>query len=271
MTKEEITPHALAFFEDLKRELPSPIASRLRSNRLVVTHGSYGELFLFDIWDANQTDVLDRKHFKYCLAYDPSRRNHPSHDGYFHLWLNTVRIYRKREEIVRQLESELPNLIPKDFKYDRSDRAISAGRMFTFPESLSDLSSILVPWYKTLILSTHQILVPIIDQFDTPMAEGERRQVVAKRGKIPHSHPGVRDPSRTREYTRSIPPSWKPILLNKYQYKCFLCDADLKNQRYHIDHWVAFSKGGTSEMANLRPLCARCNLQKGNREVIKPG
>lgn len=267
ISKEELTPHALAFFSDLKRELPPAIACRLRSNRLVVNHGSYNNLFLFDIWDNNQTDVLDRKHFKYCLAYDPSRRNHASHDGYFHLWLNTIRIYRKREEIVRKLEAELPKTISKSFKFDRSDRAISAGRVFTYPDDLSDLSSLLVPWYKELIVSTHSVLAPIIDQFTTDLAPGERRAIVAARGKIPFTIPGVRDPKNVREYTRSIPPSWRAILLEKYDHKCFLCGADLRATKYHIDHWTAFSKGGTSEMSNLRPLCAPCNLKKGNRDV----
>jgi len=269
LSKEQLTPHALAFFDDLKRELPPAIAARLRSNRLVVNHGSYSDLFLFDIWDANQTDVLDRKHFKYCLAYDPSRRNHSAHDGYFHLWLNTVRIYRKREEIVRQLDIDLPKAITKDFRYDRLDRAISAGRVFTYPARLGDLSAMLVPWYKKLILSVHSVLMPVIDQFSTSLAPGERRAVVAARGKIDFTHPGIRDPGRVREYTRSIPPSWKPLILEKYGHRCFLCCADLRCTEYHIDHWIPFSKGGTSEMSNLRPLCAPCNLKKGNREGKK--
>jgi hypothetical protein len=267
LTKEEITPHALAFFEELKSELPSEIAARLRSNRHVVNHGSYSDLFLFDIWDGNQTDVLDRKHFKYCLAYDPSRRNHPAHDGYFHLWLNTVRVYRKREEIVRRLDSELPKVISKEFKYDRSDRAISAGRVFTYPKNLRDLPGVLVPWYKKLILAVHPTLTPVIDQFSTSLESGERRAVVAARGRIEFTHPGVRDPARVREYTRSIPPSWKPVILEKYGHRCFLCSADLKKVGFHIDHWIPFSRGGTSEMSNLRPLCGPCNLKKGNREA----
>ncbi|MCX6938891.1 MAG: hypothetical protein NTU80_13570, partial [Verrucomicrobia bacterium] len=226
-TKEQLTPHALNFFNALKSELPPDIASRLRANKLMVTHGSYKNLFLFDIWDSAQTDVLDRKHFKYCLAYDPSHRNDPNHDGYFHLWLNTVRIYRKREEIVEKLDLELPRAIPKKFKYDRQERAISAGKVFSYPKNLADLPDLLVPVYKELIMAVHPILMPIINQFSTHLEDGERRAVVAQRGKLPYNHPGVRDPERVREYTRSIPPSWKPIILEKYKYRCYLCQADL--------------------------------------------
>ena len=91
--------------------------------------------------------------------------------------------------------------------------------------------------------------------------------VVAARGRIEFTHPGVRDPARVREYTRSIPPSWKPVILEKYGHRCFLCSADLKKVGFHIDHWIPFSRGGTSEMSNLRPLCGPCNLKKGNREA----
>ncbi len=113
-TKQQLTPHALELFAQVKRALPSEIAMRLRSNRKVVNHGNYANLFLFDVWDSHQTDVLDRKHFKYCLGYRP---NHPTHYGYFHLWLNRIRIYRQREDIITRLDRELPKIAPEGFTY----------------------------------------------------------------------------------------------------------------------------------------------------------
>jgi len=38
--------------------------------------------------------------------------------------------------------------------------------------------------------------------------------------------------------------------------------------RINIDHVVPKSKGGTYNLNNLRPLCVRCNTEKGNRSII---
>jgi len=104
-TKEELSPHALELFRRVKEVLPLEISERLRSNRHFVTHGSYRTLFLFDVWDCNQTDILNRQHFKYCLGHDG--RPGAQRNGYFSLWLNRVRIYRERESILNTLERDI--------------------------------------------------------------------------------------------------------------------------------------------------------------------
>ena len=70
LTKVQLTPHALELFRRLKEALPAEIGERLQSSRVFTTHGSFRTLFLFDIWDRNQNDILNRYHFKYCLGYD---------------------------------------------------------------------------------------------------------------------------------------------------------------------------------------------------------
>src|SRR5438093_3681386 len=95
--KQELTPHAVELFRRVKAALPAEIGERVRSHRGFVTHGSYRTLFLFNVWDCNQTDILDRKHFTYCLGHDG--RPGAKRDGYFHLWLNKIRLYRERESI----------------------------------------------------------------------------------------------------------------------------------------------------------------------------
>jgi hypothetical protein len=262
--KEKLTPYALELFRRVKAALPPQIAARLRSNRHFVTHGSYNDLFLFDVWDSNQTDVLDRKHFKYCLGHDG--RPNTLHDGYFHLWLNTIRIYRQREAIVARLDIELHHRVPDGFTFKRHDRAIDIKWTFTYPKNLSTLPDLLLPRYISLISAIHPTLVPIIDQFNTALAPGERRAVVANRGRIPFTHPGIRDPARVSEYTRSISPTLRARILRRHHYRCALCDADLRRIGHHIDHKKPFSRGGTSKPENLQPLCGPCNLAKGNRE-----
>ena len=264
-TKADLTGPALELFGRVQERLPTAIAQRLRSNRLFVTHGSYNNLFLFDVWDLHQTDVLDRKHFKYCLGCD--LRGNAPHNGYLHLWLNTVRIYRKREEVVAKLSRALSRLRLPGFEHEPHDRAISVVHRFDYPRDLADLPDLLLPHYVTLISAVHPILMPIIDEFSTALRPGERRAVVAKRGRIPFTHPGVRDPERVREYTRSVSPKLRAEILMKHGYRCALCQADLRYTPSHIDHIKAFSKGGTSAPENLQPLCGPCNLAKGNRDL----
>jgi hypothetical protein len=244
--------------------LPQEISGRLKSSRGFYTHGSYNDLFLFDVWDKHQTDVLDRKHFKYCLGHDGRTRG--SHNGYLHLWLNTIRIYRERESIVATLESKVEGLVPPGFTYTRHDRAIDVKLQFNYPANLVSLPEILTSPYVTLISAIHPVLMPIVDQFTTHLAPGERSEVVAERGRIPFTHPGVRDPERVKEYTRSVSPKVRADILQKHGYRCVLCGVDLRELEVHIDHIKAFSKGGTSQVTNLQPLCGPCNLAKGNRD-----
>lgn len=265
LTKEELSPHAIELFRRVVAALPPEIGPRLRSNRHFVTHGSYRTLFLFDVWDANQ--IFYRQRFKYCLACD--NRPGASSEGYFHLWLNRVRIYREREAILAALDRDLRNIVPKGFTYQMTDRAYDMKTEFTYPRPLSAIPDFLLPFYLRLISAVHPILMPIIDQFTTPLAPGERRAVVAERGRVDFTLPGVHDRQRVREYTRSIPPSWRPEILAKYEYRCAnpRCRADLRTVPHHIDHIVPFSKGGTTTRDNLQPLCGPCNLAKGNRDL----
>lgn len=265
-SKDELTPHALELFRRVKGALPPEIGERLRSHRGFVTHGSYRTLFLFNVWDCNQTDILDRKHFTYCLGYD--HRPAATRDGYFHLWLNRIRIYRQREAIVSALDRELPRAVPEGFFWNPSDRAFDIKFEFDYPENLADLPDLLLPRYVSLISAVHPILLPIIDQFTEPLAPGERRAVVASRGRLPFTVPGIHDRKRVREYTRSIPPSWRPKILEWQSYLCAnsTCRADLRQVGHHIDHIIPFSKGGTTTLDNLQALCGPCNLAKGNRQ-----
>lgn len=47
--------------------------------------------------------------------------------------------------------------------------------------------------------------------------------------------------------------------------RCFHCGADISNRRYHEDHWIALTRGGTNSIENIRLLCPPCNLSKSAR------
>ena len=52
VSKQELSPHALELFRQVKTALPPAIAERLRSNRSFITHGSYRTLFLSERFSA---------------------------------------------------------------------------------------------------------------------------------------------------------------------------------------------------------------------------
>lgn len=64
------------------------------------------------------------------------------------------------------------------------------------------------------------------------------------------------------------PPKWmKGAVLRAFGNKCPGCRKRLTPDAVTIDHVVATSKGGRSEVANLQPLCQPCNAAKGDQDV----
>lgn len=53
-------------------------------------------------------------------------------------------------------------------------------------------------------------------------------------------------------------------VLNRDGHRCVICGASARDGvKLHVDHIIPVSKGGKTEMSNLRTLCERCNLGKG--------
>lgn len=53
-------------------------------------------------------------------------------------------------------------------------------------------------------------------------------------------------------------------------FRCQLCGVtQADGYKLHVDHIIPVSKGGKTEMSNLRTLCERCNMGKGDR-IEKP-
>lgn len=52
-------------------------------------------------------------------------------------------------------------------------------------------------------------------------------------------------------------------------FKCVICGASAKDgAKLHVDHIIPISKGGKTELDNLRTLCDRCNLGKSDKIEI---
>lgn len=48
-------------------------------------------------------------------------------------------------------------------------------------------------------------------------------------------------------------------------YKCVYCKIDI-SKKYHIEHLIPLSKGGSNLITNLALACPNCNLSKGNKD-----
>jgi hypothetical protein len=66
-----------------------------------------------------------------------------------------------------------------------------------------------------------------------------------------------------QERSRQIPTHIKQQVFKRDHGRCVICGS---NENLHFDHDLPYSRGGTSLRAeNVRLLCARHNLSKGNR------
>ena len=77
----------------------------------------------------------------------------------------------------------------------------------------------------------------------------------------------INDLRRQREiqYERSkMSDSLRYDVMKRDGFRCVLCGATIDDGvKLHVDHIIPVSRGGKTEMSNLRTLCERCNLGKG--------
>lgn len=65
---------------------------------------------------------------------------------------------------------------------------------------------------------------------------------------------------------RLLTASMRYDVLRRDGFRCQICGATQKDGvLLHVDHIVPVSRGGRTEMSNLRTLCDRCNLGKGDK------
>jgi hypothetical protein len=59
---------------------------------------------------------------------------------------------------------------------------------------------------------------------------------------------------------------WKNYFGDAKQAKC-RCGETITPKVSHCGHITAHARGGTTTVDNLRPICAKCNLQMGTRNI----
>jgi hypothetical protein len=266
-TKEQLTPACLELFDKAVQGLPEKIAERLACSRAVRNHGSYRTALLFNVWDKYQSDVLPKQHFCYCLGYDPNQLISGGTDWYFHLWLNTIRIYRNRLAVKDKLERQLAQTCPNGFRFEATDRAIQIKINFDWNKDLTDLVQFLTPKFVQLIRAAHPVLMPIIDKFSIYGDRSEIKAEVKRRGHISYLPVRTAHPELAAEYARTPLRAWRQEVLVKHGFCCAHCGQDLRSKKWHMDHIIPFTREGRRVKENFQPLCALCNGKKGNRFI----
>ena len=68
------------------------------------------------------------------------------------------------------------------------------------------------------------------------------------------------------EQRRLMTASLRYKILCRDGFRCVICGASASDGvKLHVDHIIPVSKGGKTEASNLRTLCERCNLGKGDK------
>lgn len=59
-------------------------------------------------------------------------------------------------------------------------------------------------------------------------------------------------------------------VMHRDNFRCQLCGISANDgARLHVDHIIPVSRGGKTEMSNLRTLCEQCNLGKGAKIELR--
>jgi 5-methylcytosine-specific restriction endonuclease McrA len=87
---------------------------------------------------------------------------------------------------------------------------------------------------------------------------------MATRAKSPVAYEKATIPRALREQV------WLRYFGRVYDHKCYVpwCQNVVTVLDFHVGHNVPEAEGGETEIANLRPICPRCNLSMGSRYTI---
>lgn len=79
----------------------------------------------------------------------------------------------------------------------------------------------------------------------------------------------------TKKKKASIPRAlreqvWIENIGSKFEHKCTVgwCKNKMNVFDFHVGHNIPESKGGSTEITNLKPICSRCNLSMSNHYSI---
>ena len=71
--------------------------------------------------------------------------------------------------------------------------------------------------------------------------------------------------TKSRSRRRSPTPSMRFDVLRRDNFTCVYCGRKSPKVELQVDHIIPFSKGGLTELSNLRTACFECNIGKSNK------
>ncbi len=105
-----------------------------------------------------------------------------------------------------------------------------------------------------------------------PVAEAPKKIEIPKTSKSSSSVPETPKISKESEKVKkqTIPHSIKTLVWNVHigekvaEAKCLCCKVtSISIRHFHCGHYISEKNGGDLSVANLRPICANCNLSMG--------
>lgn len=103
-------------------------------------------------------------------------------------------------------------------------------------------------------------------QYKNEYRKNNKEKIAQYRKDNPDKHRAYKSNRRTRQTKAGgsfTEKEWLK-LCDKYHHKCLCCD---KRRKLTADHVIPVSKGGTSDIDNIQPLCGPCNSKKNNKVI----
>ncbi len=93
----------------------------------------------------------------------------------------------------------------------------------------------------------------------------ERKDKERKEKLTPTKYRKAKVPKAIREQC------WISVFGETFKHKCYIpwCDNTINVFDFHVGHDLPESKGGTLDVNNLKPICARCNLSMSDKYTIQ--
>jgi 5-methylcytosine-specific restriction endonuclease McrA len=269
ITPETLIPVYRDLFENIQRKLPDQISEYLKCRRVVSRHGTCNSVLLWNIWDRRQRQAtLPNLYFAYYINYDRDRFETVETDWMLKLHMNTVRIYQSKVDVRKFLIKEIPKVLPKGFRWVEHPRELRVEWPFVISDRLESLSEELLAPAVELINSTHPVINRLINMLE-PVEQAVRQEIIWGRNRIHAPATKGANVQNKAAYRHGIPPKLRIAVLNLYGHKCAICKTKLAStDEVHIDHIIPFSEGGLTQLGNLQPSHAKCNLKKGSGRKI---
>lgn len=119
--------------------------------------------------------------------------------------------------------------------------------------------------YTTRWVTWNKALHAFVERVNTDLEENDSPSSVRPCETVQSGCPKNKVGEQDR---REIRLGLRYTVLKRDNFKCVLCGASpalMPGIQLHVDHIFPFSKGGKTEITNLRTLCEACNLGKGSR------